>query len=139
MSLFAILIIILMSSACSSEPPPITKESVEKNTKENFTKEEVKNIFGESKIITNDKKYEIWLYDSKETDKSPETVEFDPAFLPFDKILSEDIEYVLEVMLLDDKALQFSYFYKKDNNVWVYRTNGDKKSAIDEQATTLDE
>ena len=138
-SLFVLLIIILVLSACSSKPPHITKEYVAKNAKENLTKEEVKEAFGEPKIITNDAKYGIWLYDSEQTNESPKTVEFDPDFGHFEKILNGDVEYVFEVMFLEDKALQFTYFYKKDDNVWTYRTTGDNNSAVDEKATTLDE
>ncbi|KIL77461.1 hypothetical protein [Bacillus badius] len=51
-----------------------------KNAKENLTKEEVTEAFGELKTITNDAKYELWFYDGEQTNESPEIVEFDPDF-----------------------------------------------------------
>lgn len=69
-----------MLSACSAKPPHITKEAVAKNAKENLTKEEVTEAFGELKTITNDAKYELWFYDGEQTNESPEIVEFDPDF-----------------------------------------------------------
>ena len=139
----ALLIPFLILSGCSSsttnnEKDYISKKYVEDNVKENLTKEEVIKRFGEprEKEVHSDKDYEIWLYDSGEKNKN-----YKPTFesVAFENILSGDIDYQFIVVISKDKAVSFSYFYEKDDNVWEYKTTGDKESASTEKSTTFDE
>lgn len=141
--LSALLIPFLILSGCSSsttnnEEDYISKKYVEDNAKEDLSKEEVTKIFGEprEKEVNSDKDYEIWLYDSGEKNGK-----YKPDFesVAFESILNGDISYQFIVVISKDKAVSFSYFYKKDNNVWEYKTTGDKESASTEKSTTFDE
>ncbi|KIL74049.1 hypothetical protein [Bacillus badius] len=135
-SLFFLLIAVFTVSACSSPSTDVTKEYIEKNTKENLSKKEVEKIFGKPKGTITENKYESWLYDSGENvDDGKPSLES----VASEDIMDEKIKYQLFVVFEKDKAIQYSYFYKKDDNVWQYRTTGKKGSASDEQASTFDE
>ena len=62
---------------------------------------------------------ETWLYDS--TAYKQLTYDQDLVAFAADEIKQEALDYQLYINFVEDKAVKYSYFYKRDDgNVWQY-------------------
>lgn len=129
--LTVVALILSLLVACSEDPiiedepliyeerQYISEEFIKLNAKIGITKEEVEDVFGQAPVTGVADQTETWLYDS--TAYKQLTYDQDLVAFAADEIKQEALDYQLYINFVEDKAVKYSYFYKRDDgNVWQY-------------------
>lgn len=115
----------------------ITKDYVAEHAKAGLTNglsaEEVKEVFGKPQEESVDGVFDVFLYYkiNKEDYQLPENS------IDHEGIIRGDVDYELQIILQDDKAMEYQYFYKVDDNVWEFRVSEDQTH--ENKVTSFDE
>ena len=105
----------------------ISKEFIKLNAKIGITTEEAEDVFGQAPVTGMTDQTETWLYDS--TAYKQLTYNQDLTAFAADEIKQEALDYQLYINFVEDKAVKYSYYYKRDDgNVWQYEVTDTGKA-----------
>lgn len=142
---FSIILLVIVSislMACNNNEPSnkdviITKVYVEEHAKAGLTNglsaEEVKEVFGKPQKESVDGVFDIFLYYkiNKKDYQLPENS------IDHEGIIRGDVGYEMQIVLQNDKVMEYQYFYKVDDDVWEFRVSEDQTH--DNKVTSFDE
>lgn len=126
--LFSILLLTVLAilAGCSNNDIIITKDYVAEHATagldNGLSMNKVKEVFGKPQEESVDGVFDVFLYYkiNKEDYHLPENS------IDHDGIIRSDVDYELQIIFQDDKAMEYQYFYKVDDDVWEFRVSEDQ-------------